>query len=240
VAGNLLEPVHRKIDPSNPAKLQLQEVAVPDKIDQSEEYKHLYQPSAKAPVIVTVPPFNFITLEGRGDPNSSQLYQDTLQSLYQMAYTLKFGIKKAEGVDFQVMPLEGLWWAEDMLNFLTGDKGCWLWRMMIAQPPLVTAEWVERARGQALAKKDAAPRLRDVQFQTYAEGLCVQILHLGPYSAEGPNVQRIHTFAHEQGYQLAGLHHEIYLGDPRRTAPEKLKTVLRQPITVNDKLIPSI
>lgn len=195
---------------------------MPEKIDQAKEYRHLYQPSAKTPLIVTIPPFNFITLEGSGDPNSGQLYQDTLQSLYQLAYTLKFGIKKAGGVDFQVMPLEGLWWAEDMRDFLTREKGSWQWRMMIAQPPLVTPEWVETARRQALAKKDAAPRLHEVQFQTYAEGLCVQILHLGPYSTEGPNIQRIHSFAQDQGYHLAGLHHEIYLGDPRRTAPDKL------------------
>ena len=203
---------------------------MPKKIDLTKEYKHLYQPSAKTPVILTVPAFNFLSLEGNGDPNNSQLYQDTLQSLYQLSYTIKFALKKAAGIDFQVMPLEGLWWAEDMTDFLTREKSNWLWRMMIAQPPQVTAEWVEKGRLQALGKKDAAPRLREIQFQTYEEGLCVQILHIGPYSAEGPNIQRIHAYALEQGCHLTGLHHEIYLGDPRRTAPEKLKTVVRQPI----------
>jgi len=203
---------------------------MPKKIDLTKEYKQLYQPSAKTPVILTVPAFNFLSLEGNGDPNNSQLYQDTLQSLYQLSYTIKFALKKASGIDFQVMPLEGLWWAEDMTDFLTREKSNWLWRMMIAQPPQVTAEWVEKGRLQALAKKDAAPRLREIQFQTYEEGLCVQILHIGPYSAEGPNIQRIHAYALEQGCHLTGLHHEIYLGDPRRTAPEKLKTVVRQPI----------
>ena len=203
---------------------------MPEKIDLTKEYKHLYQPSAKTPVILTVPALNFLSLEGNGDPNNSQLYQDTLQSLYQLSYTIKFALKKAGGIDFQVMPLEGLWWAEDMTDFLTREKSNWLWRMMIAQPPQVTAEWVEKGRLQALAKKDAAPRLREIQFQTYEEGLCVQILHIGPYSAEGPNIQRIHAYALEQGCHLTGLHHEIYLGDPRRTAPEKLKTVVRQPI----------
>ena len=204
---------------------------MPEKIDLVKKYKELYQPSPKAPVILCVPPFHFLSLEGNGDPNDSPLYQDTLQSLYQLAYTLKFAFKKTSGVDFQVMPLEGLWWSENMEDFITRDKGGWQWRMLIAQPEMVSEEWVEEARKLALAKKDAGARLREIQFQVYDEGLSVQILYLGPYSAEGPAIQRMHTFAQEQGYHLNGLHHEIYLGDPRRTAPEKLKTVLRQPIS---------
>ena len=125
---------------------------MPKKIDLTKEYKQLYQPSAKTPVILTVPAFNFLSLEGNGDPNNSQLYQDTLQSLYQLSYKIKFALKKASGIDFQVMPLEGLWWAEDMTDFLTREKSNWLWRMMIAQPPQVTAEWIEKGRLQALAK----------------------------------------------------------------------------------------
>jgi len=128
------------------------------------------------------------------------------------------------------MPLEGLWWADDMDTFLTGDKSKWIWTMMIAQPAPVTPTWVEKVRAQLLAKKDASPTLAQVRFESYPEGTCVQMMHIGPYSAEGPNIQRIHEFAASQGYHRAGKHHEIYLGDPRRAAPEKLKTVIRQPI----------
>jgi hypothetical protein len=117
-----------------------------------------------------------------------------------------------------------------MNTFLTGDKSAWSWRMMIAQPGLVTPQWVEEARKQALAKKDAAPRIADVRFESYAEGLAVQLMHVGPYAAEGPNIQRMHTYALQRGYHLAGLHHEIYLSDPRRSAPEKMRTIIRQPI----------
>lgn len=203
---------------------------MPEKIEMLQDLKHLYRPSPKEPVLVEVPTLNFIALDGSGDPNNSPLYQDTLQSLYQLAFTVKFAIKKAAGQDFQVMPLEGLWWAEDMTDFLTRAKDNWIWTMMIAQPPVVTPEWIETARAQILAKKDPAPRISKVRFIPYAEGTAVQIMHIGPYSAEGPNVQRIHAYAQSQGYHLAGKHHEIYLGDPRRTAPEKLRTILRQPV----------
>ena len=203
---------------------------MPAKIDLSKDLKNLYQPSAKEPTIVDVPALQFIALEGHGDPNTSQMYAETVQSLYQFAYTLKFAIKKSSGDDFQVMPLEGLWWSENMADFLTGEKGNWSWRMMIAQPSLVTSEWFEIARKQVLAKKDSAPRAAEVRLEPYTEGLSVQLMHIGPYAAEGPNILRMHTYALNQGYHLAGLHHEIYLGDPRRAAPEKLRTVIRQPI----------
>ena len=203
---------------------------MPEKIDLTKVLKPLYQPSAKEPVIVTVPAIKFLMLDGSGDPNTSPLYADTVQSLYQFAYTLKFAVKKSDGTDFAVMPLEGLWWSENMADFVTREKSAWSWRMMIAQPGLVTPEWVETARKQALAKKDAAGRVAEVRMETYDEGQCVQLMHLGPYDAEAPNIQRMHAYALQQGYRLAGLHHEIYLSDPRRAAPEKMRTVLRQPI----------
>ena len=202
-----------------------------EKIDLTREFKSLYKPSASTPAILPIPGFQFLSLDGSGDPNNSDLYQQTIQSLYQFAYTLKFAIKKANGTDFQVMPLEGLWWAENMDDFRTLPKSSWQWRMMIAQPNLVSTEWVETARKLALAKKDAAPRLSEVKFQVYEEGLSVQILYIGPYSAEGPTIQRLHEYARDQNYHLAGLHHEIYLSDPGRTNPEKLRTILRQPIS---------
>lgn len=203
---------------------------MPEKIDLIKELKPLYQPPTKEPVIVTVPTLPVLMLDGSGDPNTSPDYAAAVQSLYQFAYTLKFAIKKATGSDFSVMPLEGLWWAEDMNTFVSGDKSAWSWRMMIAQAGLVTPQWVEDARKQALAKKDAAPRIADVRFESYAEGLCVQLMHIGPYADEGPNIQRMHAYALQNGYHLAGLHHEIYLSDPRRSAPEKMRTIIRQPI----------
>jgi hypothetical protein len=203
---------------------------MPITVDLSKDLKPLYQPSAKEPTIVEVPPLTFIALDGSGDPNTSPLYVDTIQSLYQVAYTLKFTIKKSNGDDFRVMPLEGLWWAKDMDSFLNGNKNLWSWRMMIAMPSLVSPEWFELARKQILAKKDAAPRSAEVRMEPYAEGTSVQLMHIGPYSAEGPNIQLVHAYAISRGYRLAGLHHEIYLSDPRRSAPEKMRTIIRQPI----------
>jgi hypothetical protein len=201
-----------------------------DKIDLIKDLKPLYQPPSKEPVIVTIPALDFLMLDGSGDPNTSPAYAEAVQSLYQMAYTLKFAIKKATGADFAVMPLEGLWWAEDMGTFQTRDKSAWSWRMMIAQPSLVTPDWFETAKKQALSKKDAASRIAQIRLESYDEGLCVQLMHIGPYDAEAPNIERIHAHALQQGFHLAGLHHEIYLSDPRRSAPEKMRTIIRQPI----------
>nr|HMN63224.1 GyrI-like domain-containing protein [Anaerolinea sp.] len=187
-------------------------------------------PSVKDPVIVTVPSFNFLMLDGKGDPNHSPAYQAVVEALYQFSYTLKFAIKKAGGVDYKVMPLEGLWWAEDMSDFIAGRRDDWLWTMLILQPEPVTPDWVEKTRVQLLAKKDSSPLCEKVRFETYDEGLSVQLMHIGPYAAEGPNIARMHAFANEQGCRLRGKHHEIYLSDPRRAAPEKMKTVLRQPV----------
>jgi hypothetical protein len=150
-------------------------------------------------------------------------------NVYQYSYTLKFGIKKSLWIDYAVMPLEGLWWAEDYHAFTAQAKGEWSWTMMIAQPEWVTQQRVEQTCEELITKKGSLAAKR-VRLETYAEGSAVQIMHIGPYSSEGPNVERLHAFAAELGYRLEGKHHEIYLGDPRRTAPEKLRTVLRQPV----------
>jgi hypothetical protein len=200
------------------------------KVDFKKQLKHLYQPSAKAFVVVDVPPMQFLMIDGHGDPNTAQEYQEALEALYAVAYTLKFTSKKALGMDYVVPPLEGLWWAEDMEVFtVRSDKNAWDWTMMIMQPEWVTQEMFEETVAQVEKKKNppALPRLR---LETYHEGLAVQIMHVGPYDAEGPTIARMHAFIEENGYAPAGKHHEIYLGDPRRTAPEKLKTVLRQPV----------
>jgi hypothetical protein len=206
---------------------------MPEKLDLTKELKHLYFPSPKAPVMVEVPVLNYLMIDGHGDPNTSPVYQAAVEALYTLSYTLKFAIKKAEATDYAVMPLEGLWWVEDMAQFTTTDKSAWDWTMMIVQPEPVTAEWVERARAEAIKKKgpgETAQAVSRIRFEPYAEGRAAQIMHLGPYSAEGPTVARLHAFIAQQGFALRGRHHEIYLGDPRRTAPEKLKTVIRQPV----------
>lgn len=200
------------------------------KIDLKKELKYLYRPSTKEVGIVDVPPMNYLMIDGRGDPNTSQDYQDAMESLYGVCYTLKFMIKKGESaVDYVVMPLEGLWWTDNMDHFSTENKTAWNWTSMIVQPDVVTEELYEEARKE-LERKKNPPGLSQLRFESYHEGLSVQIMHIGPFSAEGPTIERMHHFIEENSYQRAGKHHEIYLSDPRRTAPEKLKTVLRQPV----------
>ena len=199
------------------------------KLDLKKQLKHLYTPFKKEISIVDVPLMNFIMIDGSGDPNTSQEYQEALGALYGLSYTIKFASKKQLGIDYVVMALEGLWWAEDMAEFSMDDKGSWQWTMMMLQPDHITAEFVEEAR-TTLAKKKDPPGLSKVRFERFDEGLSAQIMYLGPYADEGPTIARLHAAIKEKGYELRGKHHEIYLGDPRRTAPEKLKTVIRQPI----------
>ena len=199
-----------------------------EKIDLLKQMKHLYNPP-KDPVAVEVPPLNFLMIDGHGDPNTSTAYQKAVEGLFSLAYTLKFALKKAEGIDFGVLPPEGLWWVEDMSLFSAEDKSSWDWTMMIAQPDFITRDWVERARSEALKKK-GLPVLEQIRFEGYTEGLCAQLMHIGPYAAEGPNIARLHNFIIQQGCERNGKHHEIYLSDVRRTAPEKLKIVIRQPM----------
>jgi hypothetical protein len=203
--------------------------AMSSALDYKKELKHLYRPSAKKFEVVDVPPMNFLMIDGHGDPNTAQEYQEAIEALYAVAYALKFTSKKEKGMDYVVPPLEGLWWAENMEAFTTEDKSAWDWTMMIMQPEWVTRDMFEKALKQVEKKKDL-PALSKLRLEAYHEGLSVQILHIGPYDAEAPTIAGMHAFAAENGYQLAGKHHEIYLGDPRRVAPEKLKTVLRQPI----------
>jgi hypothetical protein len=200
------------------------------KIDYKKELKHLYQPSAKKFQVVDVPPMNFLMIDGHGDPNTAQEYQDAVEALYGVAYKLKFISKKESGKDYVVPPLEGLWWAGDMETFTAQcDKSAWDWTMMIMQPEWITPAMVEEAVAQ-VEKAKGLPALSRLRLETYLEGLAVQIMHIGSYNDEGPTIASMHTFAAENGYALAGKHHEIYLSDPRRVAPEKLKTVLRQPV----------
>jgi len=200
-----------------------------DKIDLKKELKNLYSPSGKEVAVVDVPKMNFLMVDGQGDPNTSKSYMEAIQALFSVSYTLKFMIKKEKGIDYAVMPLEGLWWVDDMSKFSMTNKDAWKWTAMIAQPEFVTKDMVARAIEQA-GKKKALPALSKMRFESLAEGLSAQIMHTGPYSAEGPTIEKIHAFIKDNGYKMAGKHHEIYLSDPSRTAPEKLKTVIRQPI----------
>lgn len=198
-----------------------------DKVDLRRELKALYAPPKGKVVLVDVPAISFLMVDGAGDPNSAPAYREALEALYAVAYTLKFAMK-ASGRDFAVGVLEGLWWADDQAVFLTGDRAAWRWTMMIAVPDFVTPEAVDAAKAKAAARKDlpAAARLR---LESFHEGTAVQTLYLGPYSAEGPTIAGLHAHIEGLGKRLHGKHHEIYLSDPRRTAPEKLKTVIRQP-----------
>jgi hypothetical protein len=200
------------------------------KVDLKKELKALYGATAK-PAIVDVPAMNFLMVDGAGDPNVSPAYQAAIEALYGVSYTLKFTLKRAaSAVDYGVMPLEGLWWAKDMAAFTRGDKAHWSWTAMIMQPAFITAAQVDAAV-VAVRKKHPSDALEQLRFESFTEGRAAQLLHVGSYSDEGPNIQRLHDFIAGQGGKLSGKHHEIYLGDPRRSAPEKLKTIIRQPFT---------
>jgi hypothetical protein len=199
------------------------------KIDYKKELKHLYRPSAKKVVVVDVPAMNFLKIDGKGNPNSSASFQEATEALFAVSYRLKFMIKKGEQqVDYGVMPLEGLWWADDMTAFSVDKKDDWKWTLMMMQPEYVTAELV--AEAMELVKKKKNPHaLPLMRFEAYAEGQAAQIMHVGPFAEEGPTVEKVHDFIDENGFERSGLHHEIYLSDIRRAAPEKWKTVVRQP-----------
>ena len=200
------------------------------KTDFKKKWKHLYRPSKKEFQIVEVPDLNFVKVDGQGDPNSAPEYIEAIEALYGVSYKIKF-LSKKKDQDYVVPPLEGLWWAEDMDSFSSArDKSHWFWTMMIMTPEWITAEMVAEARREVGQKKDL-PALEKIRWEVYREGLAVQILHLGSYDDEGPVLARLHeTWMPEQGYTFNGLHHEIYLSDPRRVESGKLKTILRQPI----------
>lgn len=201
------------------------------KLDLKKDLKELYTASAKAPALVDAPPLSFLMVDGSGDPGTAPEFQAGIESLYGLAYTLKFLLKKRGGSpEYAVMPLQGLWWADDMTLFSESRKDLWHWTLMIAQPDFVTPEQVREATAERIRKKGALPALGKVRLERYEEGPCAQILHIGPYSAEKPTIERLHAFIKEQGFQLRGKHHEVYLGDPRRTEPENLQTIIRQPI----------
>jgi hypothetical protein len=201
------------------------------KIDFKKEYKFLFSASAKEGQKVEVPAFKYLMIDGKGDPNTVPEFFEKIQALYGLAYTMKFMLKLGpQALDFVVPPLSGLWCAEDITAFREGRKNEYLWTLMIMQPDAVTPELLEKAKAKVAAKKEAPPSAGQVRLDVLKEGPAVQILHIGSYSTEGPTIARLHDFMKENGYTFNGRHHEIYLGDPRRCAPEKLKTIIRQPV----------
>lgn len=201
--------------------------------DIKRELKHLYAPKNREWALVDVPAQQFIAVTGAGDPNTAPEYAAAVEALYAVAYTVKFASKRA-GRDFVVGPLEGLWWSEDLSVFTTRAKSSWQWRMLISQPDWITARDVEDAVATALAKKKL-PAIAEVRHEPLHEGTSAQVLHIGSYDDETPVLATLHDeYLPGSGLAEAGHHHEIYLGDPRRTEPAKLRTVLRQPVRPRD------
>ena len=202
-----------------------------DKLDLKKTLKPVYRASTE-PELVDVPEITFVMVDGAGDPNTSQDFPDAMGLLYGAAYTLKFMLKKRpqNPVDFAMMPPEGLWWCEDRPDFCMENRGKWLWTLMIALPDLITPDDFAEACRQLRAKKNP-PGLDRLRLERFREGLCAQVMHLGPYADEPATIARLHAFIAEQGHSLRGKHHEIYFSDPRRAAPEKMKTILRQPVS---------
>ena len=199
-----------------------------DKYDVRKQFKELYAPRARDFELVTVPPLNYLMLDGQGNPGTAPAYTAALEALYSVSYAVKFASKHA-GRDYIVGPLEGLWTADDPDAFTRGDKDSWKWTMMIPQPDWVGAAEVQDGIAKTAAKK--APALDLLRLETLDEGLSLQILHIGSYAAEAPTLQRLHAeFMPANGFGFAGPHHEIYLSDARRVAPDKLRTILRQPV----------
>jgi hypothetical protein len=204
------------------------------KLDLKKELKHLYLPSAKRVTLVDVPRFKFVSIDGQiepgATPDTSPAFQESIQALYGASYTLKFmsKLRPVNPIDYTVMALEGLWWVESGRFEFNPDE-TWLYRLMMLQPDHITEEMFQEALEQ-LGEKQPGPALSRLRFIQFCEGLCIQIMHIGPYADEPRTLEKMKQFAQEQGYTYRGKHHEIYIGDPRRAKPENLKTVLRQPV----------
>jgi hypothetical protein len=201
------------------------------KLDLRKTFKHLYQPSAHKVEVVDVPELSFLMVDGRIEkgrsPGDSPAFLEAVQALFGASYTLKFQskLRKQDAIDYPVMALEALWWVETG-QFELSKPDNWSWRAMMMQPEHITKERFAEALEQ-LHKKKPSPGLDRLRLERFREGLCIQTMHIGPYSEEPATVERLRAFAAENGYSFANQHHEIYLSDPRRSAPAKMKTVLR-------------
>lgn len=208
-------------------------------LDLKKQFKYLYQPSAKKIETVQVPNLQFAMIDGYiekgSEPGKSPAFAEATQALYGISYTLKFTLKKRKtnAIDYPVMALEGLWWVEDG-KFAIFRKDNWFYTLMIMQPEVITQEIFEEAREQVRKKKGDSESLNKARLAYFEEGLCVQTMHIGPYDTEPATIDRMKEFMQENGLQdnvgPNGKHHEIYMSDPRKAAPDKMKTVLRHPV----------
>ena len=200
------------------------------KLDFKKKNKNIYYPSDKKVSVVDIPRMNFLMIDGKGDPNTSKEYHNAMEALFPISFKTKFLSKKENNQDYVVMPLEGLWWVDDMQDFNIKDKGSWNWTAMIMQPEFITENLIKNAIEDVEDKKNPVS-LSKVRLEKFSERLSVQIMHIGPYgAAEAPTVEKLHDFIEKSGYKIRDKHHEIYISDVRRTKPERLKTVIRQPI----------
>lgn len=200
-----------------------------EKIDFKRTFKALYNPSPDAFVSVEVPLMQFVKADGKGDPNTAPAYRSAIEWLYGVSYAMKFAAKVELGKDYVVPPLEGLWWADDPRNFVNREKDRWNWTMMVMAPNFITLNIFDRAVEKIAKKLGQNPK--SLRLESYEEGLSLQTLHLGSYEDEGPVLARLHDeVMPKEKMDFNGQHHEIYLSDPRKTAPSKLRTVLRQPV----------
>ncbi len=202
--------------------------SMPEKIDFKKALKQLYNPSTRGFHLVDVPAMSFLMVDGQGDPNTSLEYQQAVEALYSLSYGIKFAFK-SHGYDHIIPPLEGLWWMEDMREFTLSNKPRWQWTMMIMQPDWVLPESLDKVREETSRKKPNE-MLGRVKFEKFAEGLAVQVFYTGAYKDEALVIASMREFIASHAYSPNGKHHEIYLGDPRKTAPERLHTILRQPV----------
>lgn len=198
-------------------------------VDLKKTYRDHYT-ARPFPKIVEVPPRPYLMVDGSGDPNTAAEYAAAVTALYSLAYGLRAAIKGETGDGYTVMPLEGLWWVDDMSEFSLDDKSGWSWTMMICQPQPVTPQLAAEVLPAVTAKKELASGDR-ARVETYGDGLCAQVMHLGPYADEAPTIERLHEFILSEGLERSGKHHEIYLGDPRKKDPAKLRTIIRQPVS---------
>lgn len=199
-------------------------------MDLKQVYREHYSARRDETSIVHVPSRPFLMIDGAGDPNTSQEYIDAVEALYPLAYGLRAAVKRATGDAYVVMPLEGLWWTEDMRSFDPADKSNWLWTVMICLPDPVTDSMAAEVLPAITASKQLASGAK-ARVDHFAEGDAVQILHIGPYAGEAPTIALLHRYIADHGHSLAGRHHEIYLSDPRKTAAAGLRTIIRQPFT---------
>ncbi len=202
-------------------------------IDLKKSLRELYGATSRKPVLVKVPDLPCLMADGKGDPSTSADFREIINLLYGLSYTLKFQLKKI-GKDYTVMPLEGLFCAEDMSAYEEGRRNEWQWTLLMVQPKEVTARRLEEVKEELARKKKISGPI-PVRLGKLSEGLCAQVMHIGPYSEEGPTIERLHRFIEENGCAFAGKHHEIYIGYPNRCAPQRLRTIIRQPVRKGKK-----